>query len=118
MHAEPPDEPRILNSTMDGNTLSMTWSAPLRPEGDISHYSIQVDDNPPLLVKNTSVAIPINNTFRHTIYLRAVDQCGQIGTQTLHDLPARLSTSSTSSTVYRQLSGVTPQKVSNQGLKS
>ena len=103
---------------MDGNTLSMMWSAPLRSERDISHYSIQVDNNPPLLVKNTSATIPINSKFRHTIHLRAVDRCGQIGAQKLLDLPASLSTSSTSSTAYGQLSGVTPLKVSSQGLKS
>ena len=110
---EPPAKPRLSENKTNGDTLNITWHVP-RAENYISHYSIQVDNNPPLLVKNTSATILINSTSSHTIYLRAIDQCGQIGT--LLDFVTE-QRATTSASLPPTASEVTPQKVSSRGLK-
>ena len=38
-----------------------------------------IDDEPPILIKNTTTTILVDHTKNHTIQLRVIDQCGQVG---------------------------------------
>lgn len=65
----------------------------------IDHYIIKVDENPPMLVKNTSFLLPISQD-QQTIHLRAVDGCGQKGDLEMLSFPSAATTTDTHTTVY------------------
>lgn len=74
----------------------------------IDHYIIQVDENPPMLVKNTSFLLP-NNQDQQTIHLRAVDGCGRKGEMlSFLYVPSVATTTDTHTTVY--VSSTAPTK--------
>jgi hypothetical protein len=56
--------------------FNIFWSS----NDSISHYVVQLDENPSELVQNTSIALfsEASTDVNHTLYLGAVDMCGQI----------------------------------------
>ncbi len=74
-----------IEATIDNNctctrVANISWTAPIN-NADLDYYAISVDDGPPMSIKNTSIQYHLNSSnSEHYISLRAVDRCGQQGT--------------------------------------
>lgn len=60
--------------------MHIAWNIAVPDYQKIDYFIIQLDNNPPLLVKNYSTVVIIEKTSsNHTITIAAVDSCGQKG---------------------------------------
>ena len=75
---------------------------------EINHYVVQIGDQLPILVKNTTATLftGASNT-NHTIRLRAVDMCGQEGEELVVTLEGRLPIAGEDNTDNTSLSPTT-----------
>ena len=77
-----PSRPVVRINQIGSHRLHVNWTVPGLDEQaqTIDYYIVKIDDNPPILVKNTSATLfaeQLDST--HTISIRAVDMCGQKG---------------------------------------
>ncbi len=71
-----------METTFDykSRVANISWTAP--NNGDLNHYVITVDDDPPILTKNTSILYNLsssNSESSVSLSLRVIDRCGQQG---------------------------------------
>ena len=62
----------------DLNVWNISWHC--GDQETIDYYKLQLNSDPPMLLKNSSAQVVIPDTSRnHTAYIRAVDRCSQEG---------------------------------------
>ena len=88
--------------------VHLNWTIPELNEQvhTVTHYSVQVDDALPILVKNTSADLFIEqlNISNHTIQLTAIDGCNQQGGLHIHNFTTAIKPSPSMSTHESDLS--------------
>ena len=69
------------------NLLNISWT-PGNSTESISHYVVQLDNNIPVWVHNTSILLSDQSPEAiHTLRLEAVDMCGQTSKAVMPDMP-------------------------------
>ena len=78
--------PKYLETT---GRIHLNWTAPdvYADLQVIDYYLVQIDDRPPMLVKNSSAVVFVEQGTNHTIKVQAVDGCNQRGRESLTLLP-------------------------------
>ena len=111
---DPPSMPTLLSSSIETDRVNLAWRVLGVDEGmqRINYFILQVNDQQPVAIRNTTVTLFTGSrNTSHTLRLRAVDMCGQMGEELVETLEV-MGTSSPDTTT-QPATCTTPQEGSS-----
>lgn len=106
LYIEPPARPIFLPfnftaSNDDARAVNIGWNVSGMNTDNVKYFSLKVDNDPPLLIKNTTTTVLVDYIKNHTIQLRVIDQCGQVGAPAVDIIDCEHHDSSSSMTLQQ-----------------